>query len=89
MEPDHERRDAGRWEYDEANRVLRLVSDTPDESDRMSGGWSVHSESGCEDSNVLLVLRKIVLAGRNLPIALSRVHCNGRAYDTNWEQQLA
>ena len=88
MEPDHGRRDAGRREYDEANRVLRLVSDTPDESDRMSGGWSVHSESGCEDSNVLLVLRPVAPAARNLPVVLYRVHSNGRGYGTNWEQRL-
>ena len=54
MEPDYERRDVGRWEYDEAERTLRLVSDTPDDSDRMSGGWSVLSVTTCEDSNVIL-----------------------------------
>src|SRR5687768_16473257 len=85
MEPDHERRDVGRWEYDEAARTLRPASDTPDPSDRMSGGWYVLSVSGCEDSNVLLVLREIVLASRNLPVVLSRVHCNGRGYGTGWE----
>ena len=89
MEPDFERRDVGHWEYDEAARTLRLASDTPDSSDRMSGGWSVLSVSGCEDSNVLLVLREIVLASRNLPVVLSRVHCNGRGYGTGWEQRHA
>jgi hypothetical protein len=89
LEPDFERRDTGRWEYDEAQRVLRLASDTPDEADRMSGGWAVLTVSGCEESNVLLVLREIVLAGRNLPIVLSRVHCNGRGYGTGWEQRHA
>jgi hypothetical protein len=89
MEPDHERRDAGRWEYDEAERVLRLMSDTPDDSDRMSGGWRVLSVATCEESNVLLVLREVVLASRNLPIVLSRVHCNGRAYGTGWQQRHA
>jgi hypothetical protein len=38
VEPDYEKRDAGRWEYDESERVLRLISDTPDEADRRSGG---------------------------------------------------
>lgn len=89
MEPDYARRDVGRWEYDETLRTLRLFSDTPDDWDRQSGGWSVLSVSTCEDSNVLLVLREIVLASRNLPILLSRVHCNGRGYGTNWEQRLA
>ena len=89
LEPDFERRDAGRWEYDDTQRVLRLMSDTPDEADRMSGGWAVLSVSGCEQSNVLLVLRKVVLAGRNLPVVLLRVHCNGRGYGTGWEQRYA
>ncbi len=81
-EPNYERQDAGRWEYDEAERVLKLVSDTPDEWDTRSAGWSVLSVNGCETSNVLLVLREIALAGRNLPIVLARVHCNGRGYGT-------
>jgi hypothetical protein len=89
MEPDYVRRDAGRWEYDEAVRILRLTSDLPDESDRMSGGWSVLSVGGCEASNVLLVLREIVIGSRNLPIVLARVHCNGRGYGTDWEKRLA
>lgn len=86
MEPDYERRDAGRWEFDEATRTLRLSSDTPDAADRKSAGWAVLSVNGCENSNVLLVLREIGLASRNLPVVLSRVHCNGRGYGTGWEQ---
>src|SRR5262245_27166196 len=78
QDPDYERQDAGRWEYQEAEKVLRLWSDTPDEFDRMSGGWRVLSVSTCEDSNVLLVLREVILASRNLPVLLYRVHCNGR-----------
>ena len=83
MEPDYERRDTGRWEYDEREQLLQLMSDTPDDHDRASGGWRVLSVATCEDSNVLLVLREIVLASRNLPIVLSRVHCNGRAYGSD------
>jgi hypothetical protein len=89
FEPDFERGDAGRWEYDETNRVLQLASDTPDEADRMSGRWAVLSVSGCDESNVLLVVRKIGVISRNLPVVLSRVHCNGRGYGTGWEQRLA
>lgn len=89
LEPDYERRDAGQWEYTEAERVLRLVSDTPDDADRISGGWRVLSVATCEESNVLLVLREVVLASRNLPVVLSRVHCNGRAYGTGWHQRPA
>jgi hypothetical protein len=82
LEPDYERRDVGRWEYNETERLLRLVSDAPDDADRISEGWRVLSVTTCEDSNVLLVLREVVLASRNLPVLLTRVHCNGRAYGT-------
>jgi hypothetical protein len=87
MEPDFERQDAGQWKYDEPTRTLRLVSNTPDASDSQSGGWSVLSVTGLEDTNVLLVLRENVFAGRNLPIILYRVHCNGRGYGTECENQ--
>ena len=46
-EPDYERGDTGRWEYDQPEKVLRLTSDTPDEFDRMSGGWWVLSVTTC------------------------------------------
>lgn len=88
-EADYERRDAGRWEYEESNKVLRLMSDKLDGNDKMSESWRVLSVSTCEDSNVLLVLRKIILASRNLPILLYRVHCNGRGYGTGWEDRLS
>lgn len=88
-EPDHERRDTGRWFHDEAEGVLRLESDTPDETDRMSSSWWVLSVRTCEDSNCILVLRWVALASRNLPVLLYRVHCDGRGYGTDWEQRLA
>jgi hypothetical protein len=78
--------ETGCWVYDEAARVLRLESDTPDEPDSTSVNWAVLSVVGCEESNVLLVLREVILAGRNLPVLLSRVHHNGRGYGTGWEQ---
>jgi hypothetical protein len=89
QEPEYERRDAGRWEYDKAEKVLRLISNSPeDESDQRSGSWWVLSVTTCEDSNVLLVLRECKLASRNLPILFYRVHSNGRAYGTDWESRL-
>jgi hypothetical protein len=88
-EPDYERRDTGRWFHDEAEGVLRLESDTPDETDRMSSSWRVLSVRTCEDSNCILVLRWVALASRNLPVMLYRVHCDGRGYGTVWEQKLA
>ena len=89
QEPDYQRRDSGQWEYSEAEKVLRLISDSPEDSDRTSGGWWVRSVTTCETSNVLLVLREVMLASRNLPILLYRVHCNGRGYGTGWEQRLS
>jgi hypothetical protein len=81
-ESEYEQRDTGRWEYDEGERVLRLASDMPDDSDRMSSSWRVLSVATCEDSNTLLVLREIILASRNLPLLFYRVHSGGRAYGT-------
>src|SRR5271155_2777346 len=67
-EPDYERRDAGRWSYNEAENLLLLEYDSPDEFEKSSEGWRVLAVTSCEDSNVLLVLRAAILASRNLPI---------------------
>ena len=88
-EPDYERRDTGRWFHDETEDVLRLQSDTPDETDRISSSWWVLSVRTCEDSNCILVLRWAGLASRNLPVLFYRVHCDSRGYGTGWEQRLA
>ncbi len=84
-----EHRDTGQWEHDETNHVLRLHSDISNENGRVSSQWSVLSVTTCEDSNVLLVLRAVVLASRNLPMVLYRVHCNGRGYGTDWDKGIA
>jgi hypothetical protein len=89
LEPDYERRDTGRWFHDESEGVLRLESDTPDDTDRISSRWRVLAVHTCEDSNCILVLHWLALASRNLPVLFYRVHCGGRAYGTNWEQRLA
>ena len=81
-------RDSGRWEYDEEERLLSLHYDAPDPWNRTSSHWRVLSVSGCEDSNVLLVLREAVLASRNLPLLFYRVHGAGRAYGTDWQKRL-
>jgi hypothetical protein len=88
-EAEYERRDTGRWFHDQAEGVLRLESDTPDETDRISSSWWVLSVRTCEDSNCILVLRWAGLASRNLPILLYRVHRDGRGYGTGWEERLA
>ncbi len=85
-EPDFERADCGRWEYQEQGQVLRLESDTRKFGARTAGDWWVLSVHTCEDSNVLLVLREAVLSSRNLPILFYRVHSGGRAYGTDWQQ---
>lgn len=87
-EPDYECRDAGRWEYHEAENILQLQSEMAGESGPKDRGWWVLSVTMCEDSNVLLVLRKAILASRNLPILFYRIHCNGRGYGTGWEERL-
>ncbi|MGH7169322.1 MAG: hypothetical protein ACRELG_03485 [Gemmataceae bacterium] len=86
-ESDYERRDAGHWEYDEAEKVLQLQPEMADESGPTCRAWRVLSVTTCEDSNVLLVLRALILASRNLPILFYRVHCNGKAYGTGWEER--
>src|SRR4051794_16427340 len=64
-ETDDERKDTGRWFYNERDGVLRLESVTPDEADRISSSWWVLSVRTCEDSNCILVLRWAALASRN------------------------
>jgi hypothetical protein len=87
-EPDYEQRDAGRWDFNEADDTLRLTSDEPDSPPRrMSGEWWVLAVTTCESSNVLLVLREAKLASRNLPILFYRVHNSGRGYGTDWEKR--
>jgi hypothetical protein len=88
-EPDYERMDSGRWFYDEAEAVLRLESDKPDDNEQTSSSWLVLSVLTCEASNCIMVLRWAGLASRNLPVLFYRVHCEGRGYGTDWEQRLA
>jgi hypothetical protein len=86
--PDYERKDAGRWQFDESQKTLLLEHESQDELGKMSDAWRVLAVTTCEESNVLLVLREAILASRNLPILLYRVHCNGRGYGTDWEKRL-
>lgn len=79
-----EQRDEGRWEYSPERRVLQFNSERPDLSD----GWWVLNVTRCEDSNVVLVLRRAILASRNLPILFYRVHGEGRGYGSNWTENV-
>ncbi len=87
-EPDFALRDNGKWEYREAENLLQLEPATAGDSNKEFRGWRVLSVNGCEESNVLLVLREAILASRNLLILLYRVHCNDRGYGTGWEKNL-
>jgi hypothetical protein len=87
-DPGFEIRDTGKWEYQEAEKLLQLEPDAPGDSNKEFRCWWVLSVNGCEDSNVLLVLREAILASRNLPILFYRVHCNDRAYGTGWRKNL-
>jgi hypothetical protein len=84
LEPSGESRDAGRWEIDTQSRVLTLIADKPDQWNRTKTAWKILSITDYEDSNLVLALREVILATPNLPIVLTRVHCNERAYGTNW-----
>jgi hypothetical protein len=81
-----ERREVGCWTAADGEDVLRLQ---PDAADGQPSRWWVLSVTTCEDSNVLLVLREVILASRNLPILFYRVHCDGRGYGTGWQERLA
>ncbi len=85
---DFELRDNGMWQYHETDNLLQLEPDAPDESNRDFRGWRVLSVNGCEESNVLLVLREAILASRNLPILFYRVHRDDRGYGTGWKNNL-
>lgn len=87
--PSYSSNDAGRWAYDEEEHLLHLESASPTEDEPCSSGdWEVLAVHTCEGSNVLLVLRKAILASRNLPILFYRVHGGDRAYGTGWLESL-
>lgn len=89
LEPSHESSDFGRWEFDNNAQVLRLIADKPDRWNRTETDWRVFSITDYEDCNMILVLREVILATPNLPIVLTRVHFNERAYGTNWQERLS
>ena len=68
-EPEHE---SGTWVYDSEQDVLTFDPD----GDGDSHAWAVQDVTRCERANTLLVLRRSILASRNLPIVLYRVHHN-------------
>jgi hypothetical protein len=87
-EPDYTSIHSGRWTADEAETVIHLLPEAIDNPSPRPKLWSKLSVTTCEESNVLLVLREVILASRNLPIIFYRVHCDGRGYGTDWQQSL-
>jgi hypothetical protein len=75
------REDHGRWHHKDGGSTLRLEPATIRPDDRVGAtNWEVLSVTTCEDSNCLMVLRWIALAGRNLPVLYYRIHLPGRWY---------
>src|SRR5207249_2295707 len=64
----------GNWKYQPDQKVIVF---SPDEPNRNESRWWVLDVTTCEDANTLLVLREVILASRNLPILLYRVHLEG------------
>ena len=77
----HVREDHGRWHHDDGESALRLAPATtrPDELVGATN-WEILSVTTCGDSNCLMVLRRIALASRNLPVVYYRIHLPGRWY---------
>jgi hypothetical protein len=66
-----EQHSSGSWNHD-ANQDVLTFRHSGDESKVVS--WAINYVSGCEASNLILVLRWLALAGRNLPILFTRIH---------------
>lgn len=68
---------AGIWSFDAVQEILQLASEeTPDDWVL----WSVEDITGCERANTMLILRAVLVASRNLPITLYRVHDKPRTH---------
>jgi hypothetical protein len=65
--------DAGNWARREADDTLRMVSVSATH-DPVPLTWSIRYVTGCEDSNMILVLQVVALISPNLPIMFTRVH---------------
>ena len=71
----------GRWHHGDGESTLRLEPETRCPDDLVGAtNWEVLTVTTCEESNCLMVLRWIALAGRNLPVLYYRIHLPGRYY---------
>jgi hypothetical protein len=66
------RSSSGTWSHGPDEDVLIFRPTGGD--DREVVLYKISYVSGCEDSNVILVLRWLALASRNLPILFTRIH---------------
>jgi hypothetical protein len=70
----------GTWSIEENHSVLVLAP-----ADGAMSHWGIRDVTGCERANTLLVLREAILASRNLPILLYRVHLNPKGPPTPYD----
>jgi len=63
--------ESGTWSTSAKEDVLTF---SPDGDSTEPHHWSIKDITQCERANTLLVLRRLIVASRNLPIVLYRVH---------------
>jgi len=61
--------DHGQWTHDRESDVIKLEG-----TDADSSSWCILDVTNGERANTLLVLRRLAVASRNLPITLYRIH---------------
>ncbi len=66
---DHPVTERGRWTHDVDADMIQLDATNGD-----SSNWSILDVTNSERANTLLVLRRLAVASRNLPIILYRIH---------------
>ena len=75
--PDFELAQRGVWRHTrprEGQERLTLQDISPAPPGECSEMWDVLSVTTCEHSNCLMVLRRVIFAGRNLPVLFYRIH---------------
>jgi hypothetical protein len=66
----------GRWHLREEDTILRFEPE-PGGAQEQATDWAVLSVTTCEDSNLLLVLRRVAIASTNLPVLYYRTDWSG------------
>jgi len=65
--------DKGRWAVDADDNAILLHAHR-DGIEQAAHRWGIEFVSGCERSNMILVLRRVALVSPNLPILFTRFH---------------